>query len=172
MPARKGRDAPDPGIERLRRIEHVRGFALRATFDDGRVAEIDLSGVIDRRRVFRPFAEDPDAFARVKVIDRGAGIEWDNGLDFSAGALVRMADAQERMSGADFAAWIEKHGLSVNETADIFGLGRHAIMNYRRANAVPLPIQLACAAMDAEPLIFLARLTPRRAGRPRKDCAA
>lgn len=159
-------------VERISALELVGGFVLRARFADGCEVEADLAGLIDRSPHFRVFAEDREAFERFALVDGGSGIEWENGVDFSAGALLRLGLAQVEMTGAAFADWIKAHSLSLNEAADLFGVTRHTIMNYRRRQAVPQPIKIMCDAMDRDPTLFYARLRPRRPGRPHKSRAA
>ena len=58
-----------------------------------------------RSRHFRVFLDAPAAFRKVRVAYCGAGIEWDNGLDYGADTLKMLADEQRPVSGADLVAF-------------------------------------------------------------------
>lgn len=66
-------------IPRVVAVEHLGGFRLRLTFDDGLVRELDFQGRL-RGGVFEPL-HDPEFFARVFVDEDAGTIAWPNGLD-------------------------------------------------------------------------------------------
>ena len=159
----------------LRRVDSVAAEApctLRITWRDGQVDAIDMAGVI---AAFGPFAplKDEAAFRSVRVADWGSGVEWDNGLDFSSDSLERLAEEQRGMDGAEFKAWLESMGLSIQETADLFGVAPSTIKEYRKpGRTLPIAWQIACHAMKRDPETFFARYRPRLSGRPKKAEAA
>jgi hypothetical protein len=155
---------------RLPRIVSVKAVApsfLRIEWRDGGRVSIDLSGVIGG---FPPFAalKDPKLFAQVRIAGLGTGVEWPNGLDYSANSLAALAEEQRQMSGRDFRRWQESLSLSVQETAKIFGVTAGTIKNYRRRHVLPVAVQIACRAMKDNPDTLFAHFRPRAIGRPRK----
>lgn len=84
------------GAQRLQRIVRLDvgpGHKVRARFEDGAEVEADLGTLVAGSPWFAPLA-DPAAFAAARPVDRGAGIEWPGEIDYSAGALRRLAEAQ------------------------------------------------------------------------------
>ena len=66
---------------------------LRIVWRDGGIDRVDMTGVIRGLNVFAPLL-DAAVFARVEAIDHGSGIEWSNGLDYSADSLAHLAAEQ------------------------------------------------------------------------------
>jgi Protein of unknown function (DUF2442) len=60
-------------------VEVTGEHALRVTFDDGAVREVDLEGQLDRP-VFEPL-RDPDLFAQVAVDKESGTVTWPTGAD-------------------------------------------------------------------------------------------
>jgi len=153
----------------LRRIKAIRPVApstIHIKWRDGGADVVDLAGAIAD---FAPFAplRDPALFAKAKIAAYGAGIEWPNGLDYSADSLAHIAAEQRAMSGADFRRWQSEMGLSLQETADALGVTVTTVKNYRNAEAVPVAVSIACAALARRDESFFARYRPRTLGRPR-----
>lgn len=157
---------------RIAAVQALPGHRLHVTWQDGGSAAIDLTGLIHKKSVFAPL-KDEAAFAQVETIDYGTGIEWANGLDYSADSLEVLAQEQTAMTPAAFRAWKAAMQLSTNEMADIFGMSASAIKAYLSgASPIPIAVQIACRAMRDDPDILYARFRPRVAGRPRKQPAA
>lgn len=70
---------------RIVAVEHLGGFALRLTFSDDLVRELDFAGVL-RGGVFTPL-EDPSAFAAVYVDEESGTIAWPSGVDLDPDVL-------------------------------------------------------------------------------------
>lgn len=148
------------------------GYRLAITWQDGATAIIDMTGVVHKNPFFASL-KDEAAFAAVSVIDYGTGIEWDNGIDYSADSLEMLAQDQVAMTPSGFQSWKTDMRLSTNEMADIFGISASAVKSYLSgASAIPIAVQIACQAMRDKPAILWARFRPRIAGRPRKNTAA
>lgn len=87
----------------MRRIATVQAHhpcKLTVTWRDGDVDTVDLSGVIAG---FAPFAplQDFALFSTATVIGHGSGIEWENGLNYSADSLECIAEEQEPVAAAE-----------------------------------------------------------------------
>lgn len=155
----------------MRRIENLKlgePFKLTVYWRDGGIASVDMAGVIGGFDLFAPL-KDLALFATAKAVNHGGGIGWDNGLDFSADSLQHLADEQMKMSGNDFTAWQRDMGLSIAETADLFGVGVTTIKAYRKLELLPPAIQIACRAMRRDRETFFAHYRPRITGRPKKN---
>jgi hypothetical protein len=78
-------------MDELPRIKAVKTgkepWTVYLEWNDGLTSHVDLTGLIHRSRHFRRFLEEPLAFRKLKVVDSGAAIGWENGLDYSADTL-------------------------------------------------------------------------------------
>jgi hypothetical protein len=159
-------------LARIDRVDVERPYTLIIRWRDGNRSRIDLTGLVSR---FAPFASlrDEDVFFEIEIVDFGTGIEWPGGLDSSAAALHRLAQAQRAMTGADFVRWQKAHDLSNQEAADLLGVALSTVKGYRRRKRqLPKAVQIACHTIDADPTAFYAHFRPRKPGRPRQPRAA
>ena len=104
---------------------------LEIGWDDGRVAPVDLSEVIDAHKALTPLRKKSE-FARVALSSDGWSLEWPSGVDFGAAQVRRWADEQagEIMRASAFRAWMEEHGLTQEAAAQALGLSRRMIGYY------------------------------------------
>lgn len=119
--------------------------ALEIGWDDGRVARVDLSNVIEARKALSPLRKKME-FARVGVSADGWSLEWPSGFDFGAAQLRRWADEQagEIMPAAAFRDWMQRHGLTQEAAATALGLSRRMIGYYLSGESViPKTVMLA-----------------------------
>jgi len=166
-----GRDDDDvidagylPAIKRLRLGKAP--YTLVVRYDDGRELATDMAGIIHKRRALAPI-RDPEAFAKVRVINDGDGVAWQAGPDFSADGLRHLAEVQRDMTGRDFKRWMRRMGLSNNEAADALGASARTVKAYKtRASALPAAVTIACRAMERDRLLMYARVRPHKTGRP------
>ena len=149
-----------------KRLKDVEGgdapFTLRLTWQDGSVQTADLSGLVAASAHFRRFADEPQAFLKVEVVNWGHGIAWANGLDYSAENLARIADEQsERDVREEFARWQHNHGLTNEEAGRVLGYKKSQIKNFRSgSSAIPTSVKIAMRAFDADPTMFFAHYRP------------
>jgi hypothetical protein len=157
-----------------RRIKSVRalsGHRLAIGWRDGEQDIVDMSGVVNGIPLFAPL-KDADAFADVRVVAYGSGVEWGNGLDYSADSLAYFAEGQRRMTGTEFRRCKQQMRLSLREVAGLFGMAPSTMKTYLDpGRELPVAFQIACMAMQRDKDLFLARFRPRHAGRPRRDAA-
>jgi hypothetical protein len=142
---------------------------LRVRFAaDRRNYELDLTGLIARSRHFAPLMEDAEAFAKVDIVDDGAGVAWPletkwSRFDVSVSTLHRIAEEQLPMTGADFAKWREKLGLSLSEAAKLLGVGRRTVvMGYLKKDRLPAVVAIACRALARDQHLLAAHYVPTR----------
>jgi hypothetical protein len=157
---------------RIATIEAAPGYRLRVVWQDGGDAVVDMTGVVHKQAYFASL-KDEAAFRQVGVIGYGTGIEWANGIDYSADSIEAMANEQTAMTPGEFGAWKADMELSTNEMADIFGFSASTVKAYLAGESrIPVAVQIACNAMRENPAILYARFRPRVAGRPRKNPVA
>jgi DNA-binding XRE family transcriptional regulator len=148
------------------RILHIR-FA-----GDRREHKLDLTGLMARSVRFAPLMDDPASFAKATIIEDGLGVarpiqtKWGR-LDISASTLQRIAEEQEPMTGADFAEWRTKLGLSLTEAARLLGVGRRTIIGYLKRDELPSVAAIACRALARDKHLLAAHHVPgRKINRP------
>jgi len=135
-------------------------FGLSLTWTDGRSQTIDLSGLITFSRHFRVFAKDPEAFTKVSVINWGHGIEWENGLDYSAENLARIADEQTEEAGPELIATFKKHfDLTNEQVGRALGYKKSQIKNFRNGvTRVNPAVRVAIHTMLNDPTVLYGRM--------------
>jgi hypothetical protein len=160
-------------VARVTKIRPAGGHVLHVRFAGDRLDHrIDLTGLMARSAHFAPLMGDAKTFAKVSVVEDGLGVAWPietqwGRLDVSASTLRRIAEEQEPMSGADFAAWRTGLGLSLTEAAKLLGVGRRTIMGYLNKDELPPVVAIACRALARDKHVFAAHYTPaRRVNRP------
>jgi|SRR6185295_2063808 len=151
-------------MHKLRSVKPIADepYRLKVLWEDGREDVVDLAGVIYSYKVFAPLRDDPKRFRRLKAIDRGYAIAWNDAMDFSAQSLRRLADEQRPMSGQELRAFERENGLTAADTATVFDVGVRTIKVYRQAERLPIPVAMAIRAMRAEPGLLAAHYRPRR----------
>lgn len=150
-------------------------LTLKVEWSDGGKSKVDLTGLVHRSRHFRVFADDPEAFRRVKPDEFGTGIEWDNGLDYSARTLRALADDQRPVPGRYLAKFEAVHGLNTDETAKLLNVTPRTIKNWRKVSELPRTVYIALRRFEHDPTAFAAYYRPvklRLRGRPRTSDVA
>jgi hypothetical protein len=165
----------EPKTSNARRIAAVEaqpGYRLKVSWQDGGETVVDMTCVIHKQEYFHSLRNET-TFRQVGVIDYGTGIEWANGIDYSADSIEVMADQQSAMTAAELRAWKRDMQLSTNEMADILGFSASTVKAYLSGDSsIPVAVQIACNAMRENRAILYARFRPRVAGRPRKNPVA
>src|ERR1700735_5317386 len=123
---------------RIAAVEARPGYRLNVIWQDGGKAVVDMTGVIHKQEYFAPL-RDPTVFQQVGIIDYGTGIEWANGIDYSADSLEMMAKEQSAMTAEEFHAWEREMTVSINEMADIFGFSASTVKAYLTGGS-PIPV--------------------------------
>jgi hypothetical protein len=153
-------------LPRLKSAKALPGMKVKLVWRSGETRVCDLSGLIARSRSLAPLS-DAAVFAKARAIDWGAGVGWPNGLDLSAETLRRISEEQQEFGAKAFRTWQAELGLSNQEAADALGLTLGTIKNYRKGNAIPPAVAVACRAMWNDPHVIAAHFRPRMPGRPR-----
>jgi hypothetical protein len=126
------------------------GLCVAVVFEDGWRADVDLAGFVARFKSLKPLS-DAALFAGVTVEEWGSGLTWDDEgpLSIAATTVYRLASEQAGDPARSFDAWMMQHGFSATKAADVLGMSRRNVINYRTASRpVPKVVQLACKAVD------------------------
>jgi hypothetical protein len=149
-------------------------WTINVVWADGTKDRVDLTGLIHRSRHFRVFLDRPATFRKLRIAPFGAGIAWDNGLDYGADTLKMMADEQRWVTGGDLMGFEADLNLSTAETAALLGVAERTVRAYRRARRLPQSIAMAIRSMRQSQTVLDAHYRPvgqRRRGRPSKQAA-
>ncbi|MEQ9491814.1 MAG: DUF2442 domain-containing protein [Alphaproteobacteria bacterium] len=135
-------------------------FALSLEWDDGHIERADLSGLVAANRHFRRFENNPEDFSKVRVINWGHGVEWQNGLDYSAENLARIASEQQTHDGRKVLSdFMSTFHLTAEGVARALGYSTSQIKNFKsRTSSLPSSARLAIQAMQENPTILYSRL--------------
>jgi hypothetical protein len=137
-------------LPRITQIQLLDGLRLNVGFEDGWLAEVDFSGFVAGFKSLKPLRE-ADVFARAQIEEWGSGLTWDEEgpLSIAATTVYRLASEQAGDAARSFDAWMMQHGFSASKAADVLGMSRRNIINFRTATRpIPKVVQLACKAVD------------------------
>ena len=136
---------------RITAVESLPGHRLRVRWENGREFIFDLTADINRVPAFRPL-KDEKLFAQAQVGEWGWSVAWNDEIDIDGAQLYRRGEeeAGRAFQRTEFAAWMQRHSLSYEEVARLFGRSRRTVMNYAMGH-VPIPpiVGLACLGYDA-----------------------
>lgn len=163
-------------LPRVKAVSAARApWTVKVVWADGAKDQVDLTGLIHRSRHFAVFRDHPSSFRKVRVAPFGAGIEWENGLDYAADTLKMVADEQRPLSGGDLIAFESALSLTTSETAALLGLGERTVRAYRRTDRLPQSVAIALRTIRASNTVLAAHYRPvgqRGRGRPKKQPSA
>lgn len=164
------RPRPRNRQSRIKRVRAAKHFSLDIVWQDGARSRVDLVGLVHSSRHFKVFAADLAAFRKVRPDEFGTGIEWENGLDYSAAALRTLADEQQPLAGTRLVRFEAGHGLNTHETAHLFSVTDRTIQSLRKSEHLPAQFSIALRRFDTDPTVFAAHYRPfnvKPRGRPR-----
>ncbi|HEX5318794.1 MAG TPA: helix-turn-helix transcriptional regulator [Stellaceae bacterium] len=129
----------------------ARPITLRVRWDTGDESVVDVSGMIERFKVYAPLRQSEELFARVQVGEYGTDIVWTDEIDMSADTLWRLAQEQtgETMTPDEFRHWRERRAYTLDGAAKALGLSRRTVAYYEHGDrAIPRVVALATRALD------------------------
>lgn len=147
-------------------------LTLTVEWNDGAKSKVDMTGLVYSSRHFRVFADDAEAFRQVKPDEFGTGIEWANGLDYSARTLKMLAEEQKPMSGRLLDAFQQKFKLNIEETAGLLKVTPKTIRNWRASAELPATVSIVLRRFERDPTAFAAHYRPvklKPRGRPKRS---
>lgn len=136
-------------------------FVLTLTWEDGSQQTANLSGLVNFSRHFKTFSGDPDSFNQVSVINWGHGIEWENGLDYSAENLARIANEQLDENDQTLIKDFQNQFKLTNEqTGQALGYKKSQIKNFKAGTTSLKPsTRIAIRTMIENPTVLHAIMT-------------
>jgi hypothetical protein len=132
---------------RIEAVEVLPGMVLRLDFGPAGVGEARLAGR------FAALGDDPKVFATAVLGEHGASVEWPGVCEIGGDALWRVCREQagEAMPAGEFAAWLERMGLSLAAAAKELGLTRRAVAYYKSGGrTIPKVVMLACRGLETK----------------------
>jgi hypothetical protein len=114
----------------------------------GRTDLVDVTPVIGTYKVYRQLRNDPKLFATAHLKDDGYAVAWD-GFDGDMSAETIEALAEESMTPAEFAAFLDRNHLTQDAAAALLGRSRRQICYYLNPGPVPRVVALACVGYEA-----------------------
>ena len=135
----------------LESVRTLSGVTLEVCYTHGRQFVLDLSGLVNELAAFAPL-KDPDQFATAQVTDWGWTLEWECGASLDSDRVLEMAMEQAGLqANIEFRHWQDRHHFSLTTAADILGLTRRTISQYRTGSRpIPKVVGLACRAIDMD----------------------
>ena len=122
---------------------------LEIAWRDGESLKVDVSPLIRRFKLYAPL-RNAALFSRAKPDPWGHAVNWPGEIDMGADQLYELGRQQAGEWGPErFAAWMTKHGLSLNAAAETLGLSRRMIAHYRTGSRpIPRVVALACEGLS------------------------
>lgn len=158
------------GLLRVKAVTAGTNFTISVEWQDGTRSKADLTGLIHSSQHFSKFLDDPAAFRKVKPVAWGDGIEWENGLDYSANTLRELADEQKPMKGKELGQFAAAKKLNNEELAELLGCTVKTIRSYYAAKEVPQWVATTVRCFQRDDTIFAAHFRPiqiKPRGRPK-----
>jgi hypothetical protein len=166
----RGMNADTAALPRVKSVTAGPRFTLAIEWRDGSRTKADLTGLIHSSLHFGVFADDPAAFRRVKPVAWGDGVEWENGLDYSANTLKELSEEQQPMKGSELRKFVAARKLNNEEAAVLLGCTAKTVRTYYRAREVPRWVATTVRCFQRDDTLFAAHFRPvkiKPRGRPR-----
>ena len=127
-------------------------LTLRLRWDSGNETLVDISGPIDKFRLYEPLRQAPGLFAQVRVGEHGTDIVWSEDIDMAAETLWRLGQEQAgiTMSPDAFRHWRQRRALTLDAAARALGLSRRMVAYYEQGEKpIPKVVALATRGLEA-----------------------
>ncbi len=140
---------------RAETVAPLAGLAVLVTWADGKQIAVDLGPTLHRFKLYAPLRADRALFETVHVAN-GSTIAWgsDDAIDMHVGEIERLAG--EKMEAADFKAWMQGLGLTLDSAAALLGMSRRMVAYYAGGTEIPRYVALACAHLASKRDAFVA----------------
>jgi hypothetical protein len=126
---------------------------LRVTWSEGaRLGEtqiVDLSPVIAAYKIYRALRNDDALFRTAHLTEGGDVVAW-KGDDLEMTAELIQELAEQTMTPADFAKFLERNDLTQEAAAMILGRSRRQIGYYLTTGPIPRVVALACYGFETQ----------------------
>ncbi|HEY8163208.1 MAG TPA: helix-turn-helix transcriptional regulator [Methylocystis sp.] len=112
---------------------------------------VDLSGMIERFRIYEPLRHSGELFRRARVGDLGTDVVWTDEIDMAADTLWRLAQEQSgaTLSPEAFRRWRERKAYTLDAAAKALGVSRRMVAYYEEGKRpIPRVVALATRALE------------------------
>ena len=126
-------------------------LTLRVRWENSDESRVDVSGLVERFRVFEPLRRSPELFGKVRVGEHGTDVVWMDDVDMAADTLWRLAQEQAglAMSAAEFKNWRERQAYTLDTAAKALGISRRMVAYYEQGTKpIPRVVALATRALE------------------------
>jgi hypothetical protein len=145
---------------RVKAVSAGPNFTLNIEWKDGTRGKANLTGLIHSSENFKTFADNPAEFRAVKPVAWGDGIEWANGLDYSANTLRELSEEQKPMSGAELRKFAQAKGLHNEEMAKLLNCTVKTVRSYYEARQLESWIAILVRCFERDDTVFAAHYRP------------
>ena len=128
-------------LPRILRASPEAEFLVRVEWEGGREEVVDLAPAIFSHRHFIALRDDPQAFRRFHVRDRGDCLVWEGGQELSAEWIEQLAPSA--LGNGEFRQAMKDLNLSLDGMAARLGIARRLVADYRKDKPIPPAIALA-----------------------------
>lgn len=130
---------------RLQSVTVLPDCVVSATYSDGKTIQVAMLDVIKNYPALAPLASAGEC-ATARIADWGFSLEWNCGMSLDCDRFFELYLEQCGMIDTlRFRHWQESNGLSLAESAQVLGLSRRTISQYRTgARPIPRVVTLAC----------------------------
>ena len=127
-------------------------FTLRLRWTSGDEGTVDVSGMVERFKLYEPLRQSPDLFRQVRLGEHGTDIVWTDEIDMAADTLWRLAQEQSgaTMTADAFRHWRERKAYTLDDAARALGISRRIVAYYEQGNRpIPRVVALATRGLEA-----------------------
>ena len=127
-------------------------FTLRLRWTSGDEGTVDVSGMVERFKLYEPLRQSPDLFRQVWRGEHGTDIVWTDEIDMAADTLWRLAQEQSgaTMTADAFRHWRERKAYTLDDAARALGISRRIVAYYEQGNRpIPRVVALATRGLEA-----------------------
>jgi hypothetical protein len=150
---RKGLIMPKKTLPRIVAVTaDKKPLTLLIRWDRGNESRVDVSGLVETFRVYKPLRHSPELFGRGRVGEHGTDVVWSDEIDMAADTLWRLAQEQAgiTMSPDAFKHWRERRAYTLDAAARALGLSRRMAAYYEQGTKpIPRVVALATRALDS-----------------------
>jgi len=126
-------------------------MTLRLHWQSGEENTVNVAGLIENFRMYKPLRQSGRLFQQVKLGEHGTDIIWPGGIDMAADTLWRLMQEQsgKTLSAVAFRRWRERKAYTLDEAAHVLGLSRRMVAYYEQGQK-PIPRIVALATRGLE----------------------
>ncbi len=136
---------------RFKCISVLPDCVVSATYTDGKIIQVAMRDLINSYPALAPLTSVGEC-ATARITDWGFSLEWDCGMSLDCDRFFELYLEQCGMiENVRFRQWQDSNALSLAESAQVLGLSRRTISQYRTGmRPIPRVVTLACKGWNLE----------------------